>query len=144
MILLLDIGNTNTHLGLASSRRIVRQQNIPTSDWLKESAGKKILKFCGGKEITGAVVCSVVPRATPFAKKFVRKQFDVVPQELTAKTAPVGIDYPHPSRIGSDRLANAIAVRHRFGVPAVVVDFGTAVTFDVVDARGNYVGGILR
>ena len=54
-----------------------------------------------------------------------------------------GIDYPHPQTIGPDRLANAVAVRHRFGAPAVVVDFGTAVTFDVVDRAGNYVGGII-
>ncbi len=55
----------------------------------------------------------------------------------------VGIDYPQPNTIGPDRLANAVAARHRFGAPVVVVDFGTAVTFDVVDRAGNYVGGII-
>jgi type III pantothenate kinase len=55
----------------------------------------------------------------------------------------VGIDYPRPDTIGPDRLANAVAARHHFGAPVVVLDFGTAVTFDVVDARGNYVGGII-
>jgi type III pantothenate kinase len=55
----------------------------------------------------------------------------------------VGIDYPKPDTIGADRLANSVAVRHGFGAPAVVVDFGTAVTFDVVDRAGNYVGGII-
>ena len=55
----------------------------------------------------------------------------------------VGIDYPKPNSIGPDRLANAVAARKRFGAPVVVVDFGTAVTFDVVNARGNYVGGII-
>jgi type III pantothenate kinase len=55
----------------------------------------------------------------------------------------VGIDYPKPATIGGDRLANAVAVRHQFGAPAVVVDFGTAVTFDVVNRAGNYVGGII-
>ncbi len=55
----------------------------------------------------------------------------------------MGIDYPKPDSIGPDRLANAVAARQRFGAPVVVVDFGTAVTFDVVDARGNYVGGII-
>src|SRR3989442_6205956 len=64
--------------------------------------------------------------------------------ELTPKTVRgVGIDYPEPETIGRDRLANAVAVRHRFGAPAVVVDFGTAVTFDVVNAKGEYVGGII-
>ena len=55
----------------------------------------------------------------------------------------MGIDYPRPETIGPDRLANAVAVRKHFGAPAVVVDFGTAVTFDVVDRAGNYIGGII-
>jgi type III pantothenate kinase len=63
---------------------------------------------------------------------------------LTPKTLRgVGIDYPNPETIGPDRLANAVAVTHRFGAPAVVVDFGTAVTFDVVDRSRNYIGGII-
>jgi type III pantothenate kinase len=64
--------------------------------------------------------------------------------ELTPKTVRgVGIDYPKPSSIGPDRLANAVAARNRFGAPVVVVDFGTAVTFDVVNRAGNYAGGII-
>src|SRR4029079_17632037 len=55
----------------------------------------------------------------------------------------VGIDYPRPNTIGADRLANAVAARHHFGAPVVVVDFGTAVTFDVVHRSGKYVGGII-
>src|SRR5262249_43551929 len=55
----------------------------------------------------------------------------------------IGIDYPKPATIGPDRLANALAVRTFFGAPALVVDFGTAVTFDVVNSAGNYVGGII-
>jgi len=64
--------------------------------------------------------------------------------ELNAQTIRgVGIDYPKPASIGPDRLANALAARQRFGSPVVVVDFGTAVTFDVVNREGNYVGGII-
>jgi type III pantothenate kinase len=64
--------------------------------------------------------------------------------ELNARTVTrVGVKYPKPDSIGPDRLANAIAVKHHFGAPAVVVDFGTAVTFDVIDRRGDYVGGII-
>ena len=55
----------------------------------------------------------------------------------------VGIDYPAPQSIGADRLANAAAVAQLYGYPAIVVDFGTAVTFDVVSARGDYVGGVI-
>jgi type III pantothenate kinase len=64
--------------------------------------------------------------------------------ELTPKTVcGIGIDYPRPHTIGPDRLANAVAARHHFGAPVVVVDLGTAVTFDVVDCVGNYIGGII-
>jgi type III pantothenate kinase len=64
--------------------------------------------------------------------------------ELTRQTlCGVGIDYPRPETIGEDRLANAVAARQRFGAPVVVVDFGTAVTFDVVNRAGNYAGGII-
>jgi type III pantothenate kinase len=64
--------------------------------------------------------------------------------ELTPKTLRgVGIQYPRPETIGPDRLANAVAARHHFGAPVVVVDFGTAVTFDVVDRAGRYIGGII-
>ena len=55
----------------------------------------------------------------------------------------VGVDYPQPQTIGADRLANAAAVAQLYGQPAIVVDFGTAVTFDVVSAEGNYVGGVI-
>jgi type III pantothenate kinase len=55
----------------------------------------------------------------------------------------VGVDFPKPETIGPDRLANAVAAHHHFGAPVVAIDFGTAVTFDVVDHEGNFVGGII-
>ena len=89
-------------------------------------------------------MCSVVPRATPLVRKTVRRLWELNSLELTPKTLRgVGVNYPRPKTIGPDRLANAVAARHRFGTPVVVVDFGTAVTFDVVDKRGNYVGGVI-
>ncbi len=89
-------------------------------------------------------MCSVVPRATPLVRKTMKQLWNLECLELTPKTLRgVGIDYPKPNSIGPDRLANAVAVRHRFGAPAVVVDFGTAVTFDVVNCAGDYVGGII-
>jgi type III pantothenate kinase len=86
----------------------------------------------------------VVPRVTPLVKRAVREHWRLPCFELTAKTIHgVGIDYPRPETIGPDRLANAVAARARFGAPVVVIDFGTAVTFDVVDRRGKYIGGII-
>jgi len=143
MILLLDIGNTHTHLGLANSNRVLRQTNIKTTSWFDGLARKEIEKFIGKKKIDGAAFCSVVPRATPRCADFL-KEMTNHSTELTHRTVNgVGIDYPKPESIGADRLANALAVKHFFGAPAVVVDFGTAVTFDVVNSRGNYVGGII-
>ena len=144
MILLLDIGNTNTHLGLANSRRVVRQADIPTAAWSRGTARTALLKFTGRRRLEGAALCSVVPRATPLARRAVNQLWRLPCLELTPKTlCGVGINYPRPETIGPDRLANAVAVRHHYGAPAVVVDFGTAVTFDVVDRAGDYVGGII-
>ncbi len=144
MILLFDIGNTNTHVGLANNHRVVRQTDIPTAAWPGVKAKAQLARFVGRMRVDGAALCSVVPRVTPLVRKSVKQLWNQLPLELTPKTLRgVGIDYPKPETIGPDRLANAVAARHYFGSPAVVVDFGTAVTFDVVDARGNYVGGII-
>jgi type III pantothenate kinase len=142
MLLLLDIGNTHTHLGLAG-KRVIRQSEIATSHWGDGKAAALTRCFCDGKKITGAAVCSVVPKATGPALRFLREA-GVPVVELTSRTLRgIDIDYPHPATIGPDRLANALAARHFFGAPSVVVDFGTAVTFDVVNVQGNYAGGII-
>jgi len=144
MILLFDIGNTNTHVGLADGRRVVRHMDIPTADWLAGKAPGRLARLVGKSLLDGAAVCSVVPRATPRVRQAVRELWCLTALELTPRTLRgVGIDYPQPETIGPDRLANAVAARHHFGAPVVVLDFGTAVTFDVVDRRGNYVGGII-
>jgi type III pantothenate kinase len=144
MILLFDIGNTHTHIGLADDRRVLKQADIPTLTWFGGGAAALVKKFAGKNKITGAVLCSVVPRATPLVRKTVRALWKLNTLELNPKTIRgVGIDYPKPNSIGPDRLANAVAAHQRFGAPVVVVDFGTAVTFDVVDSNGNYVGGII-
>jgi type III pantothenate kinase len=144
MILLFDIGNTHTHVGLADGRRVLKQINVPTREWFGGGAATLVKKFAGKNKVGGVVLCSVVPRATPLVRKLVRAVWKLDTLELNPKTIRgVGIDYPKPNSIGPDRLANAVAAKFRFGSPVVVVDFGTAVTFDVVDSRGNYVGGII-
>jgi type III pantothenate kinase len=144
MILLFDIGNTNTHVGLADNRCLLKQVNIPTREWFGGGAKSRVAKFAGERKIDGAVLCSVVPHATPLVRKAAGALWKLDVLELSPKTLRgVGIDYPKPNSIGPDRLANAVAARKRFGAPVVVVDFGTAVTFDVVNSRGDYVGGII-
>lgn len=144
MILLFDIGNTHTHVGVAGRRAVVKHGDFPTSTLFAGGAEKSIVKIAGKRTYEGAVLCSVVPRATPRVQQLVQGLWQIECAELNSSTlVGVGIDYPKPSTIGPDRLANAVAVYHHFGAPALVVDFGTAVTFDVVDKRGNYVGGII-
>src|SRR5712671_1081573 len=116
MILLFDIGNTHTHVGLADGRRVREQINIPTREWGGGKAAALVKKFAGAKKIQGAVLCSVVPRATPLVRKTVRALWRLDTLELTSKTIRgVGVDYPKPDSIGPDRLANAVAARQRFG-----------------------------
>src|SRR5580765_7811129 len=144
MLLLLDIGNTHTHLGLADHAKVRRQINIPTSAWFEGKAARLIDHFARGASIEGAAMCSVVPRATSKAKKLLQQERQLPLLELSPGTvALIKINYPKPQTIGPDRLANAVAARYHFGAPVVVVDFGTAVTFDVVNDKGNYVGGII-
>jgi type III pantothenate kinase len=144
MILLFDIGNTNTHLGLADGSRIRKQMDVPTRDWFSGRAAPHVRSFIGRVEPEGAALCSVVPKATPCVKAFVKGCYELDCLELNPGTVRgVGIHYPKPESIGPDRLANAVAARAKYGAPSLVVDFGTAVTFDVVDARGDYVGGII-
>jgi type III pantothenate kinase len=144
MLLLFDIGNTNTHLGLANSRRVVKQADIPTTAWFDYTALTALADLTGLAWLEGAALCSVVPHVTPAVREVVKHIWHLRCLELTPETLHgIGIDYPKPHTIGPDRLANAVAARHHFGAPVVVVDFGTAVTFDVVDRAGNYAGGVI-
>ncbi len=143
MLLLFDIGNTNTHVGLANHRKVIRQTNLPTRDWQTGRAAKAVSTFVRSCAIDGIALCSVVPKITPLIAKFGSAKYKVRVLELTSDTATVGIDYPKPRTIGPDRLANSIAANQHYGAPVVVVDFGTAVTFDVVNKKGDYVGGII-
>ena len=144
MILLFDIGNTNTHLGLANAKRVIRQADLPTRAWSTGDASRQVRRFVGTAAVHGTAVCSVVPQVTPLVHDVVRTRWRLNPFELTCQNVVgVGVDYPRPETIGPDRLANAVAARRRFGAPVIILDFGTALTFDVVNAAGSYVGGII-
>lgn len=148
VVILLDIGNTNVHCGLGDARRVRRRMDFSTTLLTSrppaQAAGTLLQRFVGSTPVTGAVLCSVVPRATVPAQRLLRQVFGFQAVQLSPATLRgIGIDYPKPDRIGQDRLANALAARHHFGAPVVVVDFGTAVTFDVVNRSGDYVGGVI-
>jgi type III pantothenate kinase len=143
VLLLLDIGNTHTHFAFAQGSRMRHTDTIPTAAWRNGTALREILARAAMARVTAMALCSVVPAATREALRQSRSKWDIRAFQLTHRTAGIGIDYPVPQTIGPDRLANAIAARECFGAPSVVVDFGTAVTFDVIDARGHYTGGII-
>lgn len=135
--LLVDVSNSFVKFAFATTKKIGKTTRLPTSK-LTASALRKILR---GRKVATIVVSSVVPKRNVAIKAgagsarvlFLNPKLDL----------GVGIDYPKPRSIGADRLANAVAVAQLYGVPAIVVDFGTAVTFDVVSAAGDYVGGVI-
>lgn len=144
MKLLLDIGNTHTHAGLADGEQIVDQVDLPTHAWINASMLFLLEGFCKEHPIEQTGFCSVVPTAAEQARTLLAKKWGIDPFELTYQTIwKIGIDYPTPDTIGADRLANAIALTYYYGTPSVAVDFGTAVTFDIVNKMGNYAGGII-
>jgi type III pantothenate kinase len=135
--LLIDVSNSFTKLAFASQDRLGRAERIETAR-LSEAALKKFVRRWPIKLI---VVSSVVPTRDALIRRAAGK---VPVLFVSAKCAlGVGVDYPEPESIGADRLANAAAVAQLYGTPAVVVDFGTAVTFDVVAASRCYIGGVI-
>lgn len=144
-ILLIDIGNTHTHMGFSKGRRILQTTDLHTEDWVNERNLTRTRDWIGRTlKLDGACLCSVVPSATPTVQRALQELFGFEALQLTPDTLHgIGIDYPKPTTIGQDRLANAAAAKHHFGCPSVVVDFGTAVTFDVINSQGNYVGGVI-
>ncbi|MEY2505338.1 MAG: type pantothenate kinase [Verrucomicrobiota bacterium] len=135
--LLVDISNSYVKAAFATRDRIEKPTRHPTN----QLTAKAIRRIMRGRRVGTIIVSSVVPqknKAITAAAGSARTLFLNPKLDLG-----VGIDYPAPRSIGADRLANAAAVAQLYGYPAIVVDFGTAVTFDVVSAAGNYVGGVI-
>jgi type III pantothenate kinase len=135
--LLVDISNSYTKFAFASTKRISAPVRIATN----KLSSTLFLRFLKQRRVRQVVVSSVVPEKNSAISK-AAGETGVVWLDSTLKLA-VGIDYPAPKSIGADRLANAAAVAALYGCPAIVVDFGTAVTFDIVSARRNYIGGVI-
>ena len=135
--LLIDISNSFTKFAFASSTRLSATVRVPTAALSSKRVGE-ILRSRNARRI---IVCSVVPKKNAILQK-AAKNIPVLFVDSKTKLG-VGIDYPAPGSIGADRLANAAAVAELYGCPAIVVDFGTAVTFDVVSAERDYMGGVI-
>jgi type III pantothenate kinase len=135
--LLIDISNSFTKLAFASKAKIGRRQKVATPRF----DANFLRHFINRRKIDRWIVSSVVPKKNREVQKAAGKT-KVLWLNSRLKLG-VGIDYPRPKSIGADRLANAAAVAALYGCPAIVVDFGTAVTFDIVSEAKNYVGGVI-
>ncbi|MDC0325210.1 type III pantothenate kinase [bacterium] len=143
--LLIDIGNTHTHVGWHDGLNWLKFSEFSTGDLYDGKFNKLQSSYPSEAAPQWAAFCSVVPKASEAIRAFLsEQQLELGFTELSHKNPfNLGIEYPNPQTIGPDRIANAMAAAHYFGAPSVVVDFGTAVTFDVVSEKRKYVGGII-
>ena len=150
MLLVVDVGNTQTHFGVVRDRAIVEHWRFATvRDLTADELGAVLrnlleLRGIGMADVSSSIVSSTVPQLEPewlaMAERYLGHTMLSVGRGLKTGMA---LRYDNPREIGADRLVNALAIRERFGGPAVCVDFGTAVNFDVISAGGDYLGGVL-
>jgi type III pantothenate kinase len=150
MLLAVDVGNTQTVLGLFDGERLVKDWRVSTEE---ERTGDELAALLGRlleladlafADVTGLVLASSVPA-------LVRSYEELAETYLEAPLLVLGpgvktglpILYDDPREVGADRIANAVAVRERYGAPAIVVDFGTSTNFDAVSSAGEFVGGVV-
>ena len=135
--LLIDISNSYAKIAFASAKRVFTPTRIVTGSL----SSRLVSRFLRRQNVGKVVVSSVVPAKNSAILKAAGKR-KVLWLDWKLKLG-VEIDYPKPQSIGADRLANAAAVTALYGCPAIVVDFGTAVTFDIVSEHRAYVGGVI-
>ena len=136
--LLIDVSNSYAKVAFASRDRVSNPARIPTS----EISSSVVAEFLRRRQVNKVVVSSVVPTKISAISKAAHNKAQVLWLNWKLKLG-VTIDYPKPESIGADRLANVAAVAELYGWPAIVVDFGTAVTFDVVSGERTYIGGVI-
>jgi type III pantothenate kinase len=135
--LLIDISNSFTKFAFATKTALFRSKRVATDDFTTSYLGRVLKK----RKVGRLVVSSVVPKKN---REITRAAGANKVLWLSSRSKlGVGIDYPVPKTIGADRLANAAAVASLYGWPAIVVDFGTAVTFDIISSRKSYIGGVI-
>ncbi|MBW3659508.1 MAG: type III pantothenate kinase [Actinobacteria bacterium] len=151
MLLAVDVGNSNTVLGIFQGDELVHHWRTATdSERTPDDVAltfQGLLAFAGldfGHNVHGVVISSVVPTVTDTMREMVGRYFPFPPLVMGpgVKTG-IPLRYENPRDVGSDRIANAVAAFELFGGPTVVVDFGTATSFDVVSAEGEFVGGAI-
>ena len=152
LLLVADVGNTQTHIGVFEGDELVHEWRASTDarrttdEWALVFAHflqLEGLSFEG--EMSGVAICSVVPRATQELREMTDRYFGFPPVvvEPGVKTG-IAIVTDNPREVGADRIANAVGAHHLYpSEPTVIVDFGTAITVDAVSAKGEYLGGAI-
>jgi type III pantothenate kinase len=137
--LLIDNSNTRTKFRLANATQLLDWQHwIPT----EEICAEKIQQMMADISFDAVLLCSVVPDKAAILREALSAHHPFHQVSCDSRM-PLGIDYPLPRQIGADRLANAVAVVEKYPLPAIVIDFGTAVTFDVISSAPAYCGGVI-
>jgi type III pantothenate kinase len=150
MILAIDIGNTHTVFGLYDKKTLLGDWRVTSFVTRTEDEfGALVRTFCDQakvplKKISSLGISSVVPNMTDAVERMAKKYFNVNPVVISA-ALPLGIKilYDDPASVGADRLCNAVAGFAKYKGPLVIVDFGTATTFDVISRQGEYLGGAI-
>src|SRR3954468_17101844 len=145
VLLAIDVGNTQTVFGLFEGDRLKEQFRVATNrSHTSDELAVMLRAFIDVEALDGIVLCASVPTLVReyglFAERWAGTELLVLGPGVSTG---VPIRYDDPREVGPDRIANAVAVRERHGAPAVVVDFGTSTNFDVVNAAGEFAGGVL-
>ena len=146
MLLAIDIGNTNTVLGVFEAEKLVHSWRIKTD--ARNTADELMLTFRGllaDVVVTGVAGCSTVPAALRELRTMLARYWANVPTVLVEPGIKTGVAllFDNPKEVGSDRIVNTLAAHHLINGPAIVVDFGTSTNFDVVSGKGEFLGGAL-
>lgn len=150
MLLAIDAGNTNIVLGIYQGEKLLEHWRVSTDrQKTADEYGilmRNLFEFRGHKfqDITAIAIASVVPPLMSALERMSRDYFGVVPLVIGpgVKTG-MSIKFDNPKEVGADRIVNAVAAYEIYGGPLIVVDFGTATTFDVVSSKGEYIGGAI-
>lgn len=150
MLLAVDIGNTHTVVGLFENETLLYHWRISSHLARTEDEIGPVLSFLFEKQgfqieqIDGVCISSVVPDLTPIFVLLSKRYFNFQPMLVHSKLhLGMAINYNQPKNVGADRLCNAVAGIKKYGKPLVIIDFGTATTFDCIDANGDYQGGLI-
>jgi len=151
MLLTIDAGNTNTVFALMDGDTAIEQWRISTDsqrtvdEYIVWISHLMALYGQSPETVSGAIIASVVPPAVRALTELCKKYFKCVPLVVGDKGVDLGVDVrvTNPEEVGADRLVNTVAAYAKYGGSVVVLDFGTATTFDVVSGDGAYVGGVI-